>query len=368
MAQILNIGATIDADDGITRETKLRLWWTCFIIDTWASGGSNLSRQFKLQTGRPRVPMEESTFFAMRPGDPDLTITEWRPGIWGYMVRLVEIYSQIQDLNKYLAESPEWDEDSIEDAVRGLAVELVAFEENLRPELRYSADNLTQHVNRGLGRTFIAFHLGYHHYCTLLFYQYLDLHRPPTRNGKAYANRCKLHATTFCDILKASREQGGAEALYNIVGHLTVVCSSVLLHTYLFGDAEELPEIKRRLESNFESLVQLRNYWSSVELMVGANTCKHSRINLLLTTSQINRLVVFQNSCIRSLSKNTHRFDRWMVKFLLEHAVALDEKSEDLPYRWAESSGSSTAEMMHLERSRVTQSIIEGMQNFENIR
>jgi hypothetical protein len=57
-----------------------------------------------------------------------------------------------------------------------------------------------------------------------------------------------------------------------------------------------------------------------------------------------------------------------MVKFLLEHAVALDEKSEDLPYRWAESPGSSTAEMMHLERSRVTQSIIEGMQNFETIR
>lgn len=274
MAQILNIGATIDADDGITRETKLRLWWTCFIIDTWASGGSNLSRQFRLQTSRPRVPMEESTFFAMKPGEPDINMTEWKPGIWGYMVRLVEIYSQIQDLNKYLAETSEWDEDSIEDAVRGLAVELVAFEENLRPEIRYSAENLTQHVSRGLGRTFIAFHLGYHHYCTLLFYQYLDHHRPPTRNGKAYSSRCKIHAATFCDILKTSREHGEAEALYNIVGHLTVVCSSVLLHTYLFGDAQELPEIKRRLESNFQSLVQLRNYWSSVELMVGANTCE----------------------------------------------------------------------------------------------
>lgn len=88
----------------------------------------------------------------------------------------------------------------------------------------------------------------------------------------------------------------------------------------------------------------------------------------LLTTLQINRLVVFQNSCIRSLSKNTHRFDRWMVKFLLEHAVALDEKAEDLPYRWAESTGSSTVEMTHLERSRVTQSIIEGMQNLDNFR
>jgi hypothetical protein len=275
MAQILNLGVATDTDDGVTKETKLRLWWTCFIIDTWASGGSNLSRQFNLQAKRPRVPMDETAFFEMKPGGPD--VAEWKPGLWGYMVKLVEIYAEIQDLNKYLAETAEWDEDSIEDAVQGLAVELDTFEENLRPEIRYSASNLALHVSRGLGRTFIAFHLGYHHYCTLLFYQYLDQYRPPTRNGKAYANRCKLHATIFCDILRASREQGGAEALYNIVGHITVVSSSVLLHTYLFGDAEELPDIRRRLESNLESLVQLRNYWSSVELMVCANSEKTCR-------------------------------------------------------------------------------------------
>lgn len=269
MAQILNLGTVIEADDGVTRETKLRLWWTCFIIDTWSSGGSNLSRQFKLQAVQPRVPMDESTFFQLKPGDPDVNITEWKPGLWGYMVKLVEIYAQIQDLNKYLAETLEWDEDTIEDAVRGLAVMLEAFEQSLRPEIKYSVENLAEHVSRGQGRTFIAFHLGYHHYYTLLFYQYLDRHRPPTRNGKAYADRCKLHASIFCDILRASREQGGAEALYNIVGHITVVSSSVLLHTYLFGEADELPDIRRRLESNLESLVQLRNYWSSVELMVG---------------------------------------------------------------------------------------------------
>lgn len=268
MAQILKLGTVIDADNGITRETKLRIWWTCFIIDTWASGGSNLSRQFKLQPRRPRVPMDETAFFEMKPGEPDLAPTQWKPGLWGYMVKLVAIYARIQDLNIYLAETAEWDEDSIEDAVRGLAVELDTFEKSLRPNMNYSTANLASHIGRGLGRTFIALHLGYHHYCTLLFYQYLDQHRPPSRNGKEYANRCKLHAKIFCDILKASREERGAEALYNIVGHITVVSSSVLLHSYLFGNAEELPDIRRRLESNFESLVQLRGYWSSVELMV----------------------------------------------------------------------------------------------------
>jgi hypothetical protein len=285
MAQILKIGAVGKSDDGVTKETKLRVWWSCFIIDTWASDGSNLSRQFKLQTERPRVPMDESTFFSMKPGDPDVTLAEWKPGIWGYMVKTVELYTQILDLNRYLAETPTWDEESIEDAVRNLAVKLVAFEENLLPELRYSAENLQAHVSRGLGRTFIAFHLGYQHYSTLLFYQYLDQHRPPTRNGKAYSECCKFHAKTFCDILMASREQGEAEALYNIVGHLTVVSSSVLLHTYLFGDADELPDIRRRLESNFESLVQLRDYWSSVELMVGPCSRKHKAQGMVACAS-----------------------------------------------------------------------------------
>jgi hypothetical protein len=270
MVQIMNIGAANDADDGVTRETKVRIWWTIFIIDTWASGGSDLPRQFKLEPKRPRVPMDETTFFHMKVGDPDIAASLWKPGIWGHMVKPVQIYFQIQDLHKYLTETVDWDEDLIENAVQALDLELIAFEQNLEPEMRYSLGNLAIYISRGLGRVFIAFHLGYYHYYTLLFYQYLDHRRHPTRNGKIYAERCKMNAKMICDILKASREHKGAEAIYDIVGHLTVVSSSVLVHTYLFGDANELPDAKRRLELNLESLVQLRSYWGSVEAMVSA--------------------------------------------------------------------------------------------------
>jgi hypothetical protein len=268
MAQILNIDVVNETDDGVTRETKLRIWWTCFIVDTWASGGSNLPREFKFEPERPRVPMDETTFFHMKAGGADVPDFEWKPGLWGHMVRPVEIYSQIQDLHKYLTETAEWDEERVENAVRGLDIDLIAFEQNLEPQMRYSLENLALYISRGLGRVFIAFHLGYYHYYTLLFYQYLDHRRHPTRNGKMYADRCKMNATIICDILKTSRELEGAEAIYDIVGHLTVVSSSVLVHTYLFGDADELPDARRRLESNLESLVQLRSYWPSVELMV----------------------------------------------------------------------------------------------------
>lgn len=49
---------------------------------------------------------------------------------------------------------------------------------------------------------------------------------------------------------------------------MTVVSSSVLLHTLLLGDDEELPMARQRLESNFEFLVRLRDIWPSVNLMV----------------------------------------------------------------------------------------------------
>jgi hypothetical protein len=212
--------------------------------------------------------MDEAVFYSMRPGDPDVPDSEWTPGLWGHMVNLVDIYSKIQDLHQTLAEAVEWDENALEATVQSLDTRLMAFEQGLQSHERYSRDNLAAYVHKGLGSVFIAFHIGLYHYRTLLFYQYLDYRRPSTLNGRAYADRCKYYANMVCDILAASRDTEGAEAVYNIVGHVTVVSSSVLLYTYLSGAAHELPATKQRLESNFQSLVQLRSYWPSVEQMV----------------------------------------------------------------------------------------------------
>lgn len=271
MTQILKLGEIDESDDGVMREVKRRIFWTCFIIDTWASGGSNLSPQFRWRTKRPRGPLDEYMFYNMRSGDGDVTELDWKPGLWAHMVRLVGLYAEIQNLQQELANGVEWNESFIDESVQRLEAELRAFEEGLGPGLMFSRENLASFVDRGLGRVFIAFHLGYHHYYTLLFYQYLDHRRPPTRNGRKYASSCKSHAAIVCDVLKASREVPGAEALYNIVGHVTIVSSSVLLHTYLFGESHELEESRDRLSSNLESLVQLRNYWPSVEMMVSTS-------------------------------------------------------------------------------------------------
>ncbi|KAF3226693.1 hypothetical protein TWF192_005170 [Orbilia oligospora] len=312
MAQMLDLASGNEDDDGITREVKRRVWWTCFIVDIWSSGGGSLARQLQVGEHQPRLPLEEIAFLELRPGERDFNDTAWKTGIWSHMVRMIELYKEIQDLLRYLVATTQWDEDFIENTVHGLAVRLLAFEERLGPELTFSAENVARHARRGTGRLFTGFHLGYQYYCMVLFYQYLDKSRPSTRNGAAYADRCKLHARRFCDILRTARQSPKAEALHNINAHITIVSSSVLLHNYMFGDASELADTQARLESNLEFMVKLRRYWPSVELV-------------------INRLNVFLRSCVRSTSKNTHRFDKWMVKFLQEYSMTLAEKEEEGP-------------------------------------
>ncbi|CAK7234900.1 hypothetical protein SBRCBS47491_009105 [Sporothrix bragantina] len=356
MAQLLNLWAVKEADDGVTREMKCRLWWACFVIDTWSSAGNSLSRQLDPAFKRPRVPMDEVVYRNMRPGDPDVPESEWRPGLWGHMIQLVAVYGQIQDFLRPLAEkTTDWDESVIDETIQSIDAQMAQFERDIGPDLAFSIPNLMTFLERGLGTVFVAFHLGFHHYYTLLFYIYLDNRRPATVNGKAYAKRCKYHATTVCDILRASREHPGAEALYNIVGHVTIVSSSVLLHTYLFGEADELAHSRRCLESNLETLVQLRSYWSNIELM-------------------IKRLVIFQNNCLRSLNANTYGFDRWMVKFLIAHSLELEDKEdktdnkEDNPLQASNKYAVDQVEgNMHLERGRVTQGIIMGIQDLDGM-
>ena len=272
MAQLLKLANENLTDDDIVREVKRRVWWSLYMIDRWASAGLGLSRQFHSEGLAPRLPMDEIAFFNMSPGNKD-DACRYQPGIWAHMLTLVKIFGHIQDLNKELVDK-DWNEEYIGSSVLLLSQQLTEFDRELPPTMVYTPENLAFQVQRGVGRTFVALHLGYHHYATLLYYQYLDQYRPDTPNRRMYVQRCKYHATAFCELIRAS-EQEGSEAFHNVLGHMTVVSSSVLLHTLLLGEDEELPMARERLESNFRFLVKLRDFWPSVELMVSfqGSTC-----------------------------------------------------------------------------------------------
>ena len=158
----------------------------------------------------------------------------------------------------------------------------------------------------------MALHLGYYHYATLLYFQYLDQAAAVLPHASVYASRCREHASAYSDLLRTSYEVEGCGAMYNIVGHMTVVSSSVLIHTLLLGDDDEVEPAKARLESNFRVLMRLKAWWPSVESMT-------------------QKLFMFQKACLFCVDNRTHRVDRWMVKFLLEHGSTLAEKPQRTP-------------------------------------
>lgn len=263
MAILLHLAVESHNDDAIMRETKRRVWWTLYMIDRWSAAGLGLSRQFHNDSGCPSLPMNEIAFHQLQREASDQT---QQPGLWAHMITLVRVFGHIQDLNQHLA-SGDPAEEHLESSVARIAESLETYNRELPLNLQLNYDNLVFHARQGIGRTFVALHLGYHHYATLLYFQYLDTQRLNSPNRATYAHRCKQHAAAFSDLLKMAHDEDECAAVYNIVAHMTIVSSSVLLYTLLFGEEDELPLARQRLESNFELLIELRGYWPSVRSM-----------------------------------------------------------------------------------------------------
>jgi hypothetical protein len=249
------------------------------------------------------------------------------------MATLIEVFSPIQELNWRAANSEGLHPDQIEQETYELAHLLDNWERGLPHDVQLTESNLREHSNRGTGGIFMGLHLGFHHYAILLFYQYLDMRSTMTARARQFAERCKNHALSYSTWLARGRQQPGCEAVYPTVGHMAIVSSSVLLHTLLFGEENELSQSRRCLEANFEALLELEGYWPIVKTMVDPLFPEKSTFqfplfaNLADRLLQINRLMEFQNNCLLlSHHHHTHRLDRWMLRFLFEYALPLGEK------------------------------------------
>lgn len=273
LAQIVRLPTPNPNDGAISREVKLRTWWTLYMIDRWSSAGLAVPQQLPDDDHFHHLPMSEVKFWRLKPDDPESeeNYSSESHGLWGYMVLLARIFGHIQNLHKSLADGALNDMEA-EQKTRYLAHELEKFIDLLPIDVHFSVENLRNHAAIGLGRAFVALHLGYHHYATLLYFPYLDHQQRETPNRAMYSGRCKHHAVQFSDILRLSHEIEECEALYFIVGHMTVVSSAALIHTLLFGQQEELPQTRSRLCDNFAILLRLKEYWPAVELMVSIST------------------------------------------------------------------------------------------------
>ena len=292
-------------DTPIMRETKSRVWWSLFMADRWCPPGLGLPREISLSDLTVDLPIDELDFQSM-PLSNDTVLTEQSEGIWAHKVTLADILTSIQDVNLALARGSVA-RTVIDEQVDNIATRLLAWHRLLPQRMLLSDENLELHRKSGQGGTFVALHLGYHHYSTLLYFQYLEPDREPTDRTTEYACRCTVHGLAFSRLLHVARQHDDCHVVYLTVAHMTIVSSSVLLHMLLLGSEAEVVTARTQLTLNFEALEDLNKYWPCVEHMK-------------------KRLFLFQDACLRSSAAKTYAVDRWIVRFLTEYGLPLEEK------------------------------------------
>ncbi|KAF5646091.1 uncharacterized protein FTJAE_2180 [Fusarium tjaetaba] len=145
----------------------------------------------------------------------------WQPGLWAHKISLVRLFGPIKDLN-HRSVHRNIGNDEIESTIASLSAVLQDWEQTIPSCARMSMENLERHIEEGHGGAFIAIHLGYHHYATLLYFRFLE----PTAS------------------------------------------SSPLAAIYQANLDEDVQPVRDALKPNFEAILELRRYWPNTESMM----------------------------------------------------------------------------------------------------
>ncbi|KXH33786.1 ZnF3 [Colletotrichum salicis] len=226
------------------------------------------------------------------------------------------ILLDVNDFNqRCVADNPTWD--ALEQGVESLSRRMEDWLAALPANMRDTPENFSWFAARGQGRTFAAVYLGYYHFGQLLYYQFLygaatTTAINPTASASVarrdlYAKRCKEHAAQLCDMVYRAQTTPGSDVRYTMTAHVLVIASTVQIHTLLFsGDEADISVARRRLERNFELLMQLRCYWPTTDRAISRLRAFHQTARTSIDTSFV--------------------LDRWMLRFLVEFAEPMEEK------------------------------------------
>lgn len=296
-------------------------------MDMWHAARAQYPRQLQYHTRIPKI-LEEKAFLQLGSyTSSDSTqiaqapnLEADRKGLWSTMLPLSEIHSRVMHLNYVLCDQKEGSYKQ-PSRVEEIAEELLSWHRKLPPRLQYLPANITRHKEDNLFREFNVLHILYHFQFQLLYYQYLrkdngtDLDSATVRDHETYAARCKAHAVAMSEIFWAANCQKATECLWSPVnGHLLVVASSIHIHTLLFDTNEErIVTTKKLLEQNFTMLLQLQEYWPSLE---------HSMM----------RLRAFHRTCLlNARPEETFNMDDWTAQFLNRYHMPVGDRSSTTP-------------------------------------
>ena len=268
----MSLNSTFPGGSVIDREIRRRVWWSLYMTDMWCISGQGLHSQLKDVKAKIELPIDDRTFLSLQ--SQQFTIDgPLDHGIWAQMITLVPLFGPIHNINRLVANG-ETHTINLDQQVEQLAWNLEGWKHKLPADAQMNQENLRRQQNRGLGGLLISIHLAYHHYSTLLYFRYLEVQRPRSSTDRTYIARCKAHASSFSSLLYQSRQLKGCDVVYPNIGHMATVSSSVLVHTLLFGDLDQLETASRELNTNFEALMELSQYWPAISAMVRIRMAK----------------------------------------------------------------------------------------------
>lgn len=232
----------------LDQELRRRTYLSVVITGKWSSADMSIAPVKAEYPPENLLLLDEEDFLALRLKLP-------RHGIWTQMAKTIDLFREILDVIIRLGAGRTLATQI--DEINRLADRLERWEYELPSVLKYSPENFEYFQGLGFGKTFLAMHIGYHHYRQLLYFPFLD-----PRNDDRLASECKKHATMVSEIAA----QGG-ELVYYIIGHILVVSSSVHLHTLLLGGGD-VDKARVHLLSNFDILMKLKKYWPVIDSAV----------------------------------------------------------------------------------------------------
>ncbi|CCF35827.1 ZnF3 [Colletotrichum higginsianum] len=297
MAQLLDL-PNRPATSLLEREINIRVWWSLCMIDVWSSTAVKLPKLLPARSDIP-LPMDDLPFVSLsRSGASSSSAASAGAAAAACrcMVRLNRILLDVNDFNqRCVAENPDWD--ALESGVEALHARMEGWLAALPDNMRDTPENFAWFAARGLGRTFAAVYLGYYHFGQLLYYQFLY----------GAGTTTAINPTASASVARRDSRRPAPDVRYTMAAHVLVIASTVQIHTLLLsGDEADIGLARRRLERNYELLLQLRCYWPTVDRAISRLRAFHETARTSIDTSFV--------------------LDRWMLRFLVEFAEPMEEK------------------------------------------
>ncbi|KAK0112921.1 hypothetical protein ONS95_014642 [Cadophora gregata] len=170
----------------LDQELRRRTYLSVVITGKWSSADMSVAPARAEYPPENLLLLDEEDFLALRLKLP-------RHGIWTQMAKTIDLFREILDVIFRLGTGRTLATQIGE--VKRLADRLDRWEYELPPILKYSTENFKYFQGVGFGKTFLAMHIGYHHYRQLLYFPFLD-----PRNDDRLAHECKNHAIMVSEI------------------------------------------------------------------------------------------------------------------------------------------------------------------------